>query len=383
MSIDNVTTNRGYELPNKDNSPAYDVDRIVAALTAADVDVAALFALTALKAAINSPAFSGSPTAPTQPAAANDNTLATTGHVKSALSAFLNDAEGAIATITELEAALSGEGVVADLMALIALKAPLASPALTGTPTAPTASTATDTTQLATTAFVQAIRAAIVSTAPTSLDTLAKMATAIGNDPNFVATITSVLGGKASLDSPAFTGTPTVPNQAAGNNTTRAANTAFVKAAIDIALSTVSTNLASAVAGLVPKTRTVSAGAGLSGGGALDANRTVSLGAAKPITNSTTGTVAADGHDHALGFVASEVYTGSTRDQTSFPLGHIVQVQGTSTRSRNAAFTVYLSSTNTDMYFDSSGGAALSGTWRARGAYTISGNKFTLAQRVA
>ena len=36
------------------------------------------------------------------------------------------------------------------------LKANLASPALTGTPTAPTAATATDTTQIATTAFVQA-----------------------------------------------------------------------------------------------------------------------------------------------------------------------------------------------------------------------------------
>ena len=37
----------------------------------------------------------------------------------------------------------------------LALKAPLASPALTGTPTAPTAATTTSTTQLATTAFVQ------------------------------------------------------------------------------------------------------------------------------------------------------------------------------------------------------------------------------------
>lgn len=38
-------------------------------------------------------------------------------------------------------------------------KAPLASPALTGTPTAPTAATATNTTQVATTAFVRANRA--------------------------------------------------------------------------------------------------------------------------------------------------------------------------------------------------------------------------------
>ena len=42
------------------------------------------------------------------------------------------------------------------LVAVDATKAPLASPALTGTPTAPTATLGTSTTQLATTAFVQA-----------------------------------------------------------------------------------------------------------------------------------------------------------------------------------------------------------------------------------
>ena len=50
--------------------------------------------------------------------------------------------------------------VLADIgaatSASVALKAPLASPALTGTPTAPTAAAATNTTQIATTAFVVA-----------------------------------------------------------------------------------------------------------------------------------------------------------------------------------------------------------------------------------
>ena len=46
-------------------------------------------------------------------------------------------------------------------------KAPLASPALTGTPTAPTATAGTDTTQIATTAFVKsAISSAASSTTP-------------------------------------------------------------------------------------------------------------------------------------------------------------------------------------------------------------------------
>ena len=44
----------------------------------------------------------------------------------------------------------------------LALKAPLASPALSGTPTAPTAAAGTNTTQLATTAFVQTANAADV-----------------------------------------------------------------------------------------------------------------------------------------------------------------------------------------------------------------------------
>lgn len=44
---------------------------------------------------------------------------------------------------------------VTNLVTDLAAKAPLASPALTGTPTAPTASAATNTTQIATTAFVQ------------------------------------------------------------------------------------------------------------------------------------------------------------------------------------------------------------------------------------
>ena len=43
-----------------------------------------------------------------------------------------------------------------DLNTALGLKAPLASPALTGTPTAPTAAQGTNTTQIATTAFVQA-----------------------------------------------------------------------------------------------------------------------------------------------------------------------------------------------------------------------------------
>lgn len=76
--------------------------------------------------------------------------------------------------------------------------APLASPALTGTPTAPTAAVATNTTQVATTAFVQAAISALVNGAGGALDTLKELADALGNDPNFATTITNGLAGKLS-----------------------------------------------------------------------------------------------------------------------------------------------------------------------------------------
>ena len=86
---------------------------------------------------------------------------------------------------------------VINLVAALAAKAPLASPAFSGAPTAPTAAGGTNTTQLATTAFVRAELAALVASSPSSLDTLNELATALGNDPNFASTITALIGAKA------------------------------------------------------------------------------------------------------------------------------------------------------------------------------------------
>jgi Major tropism determinant N-terminal domain len=92
----------------------------------------------------------------------------------------------------------------------VALKAPLASPALTGVPTAPTAAAATNTTQVATTAYVRGEVAALVNSAGATLDTLGEIATALGNDANLSATLTASIGLKAPIASPTFTGTVTV-----------------------------------------------------------------------------------------------------------------------------------------------------------------------------
>lgn len=82
-----------------------------------------------------SPAFTGTPTAPTATAGTNTTQISTTAFVAAAIAAIS-----------------------------YAAYAPLASPALTGTPTAPTAAPATNTTQVATTAFVTAAIGAITLT---------------------------------------------------------------------------------------------------------------------------------------------------------------------------------------------------------------------------
>ena len=63
--------------------------------------------------------------------------------------------------ITSAETWTAAHWTATTEAAELALKAPLASPALTGTPTAPTAATGTNTTQIATTAFVMAEVAAL------------------------------------------------------------------------------------------------------------------------------------------------------------------------------------------------------------------------------
>lgn len=81
----------------------------------------------------------------------------------------------------------------------LALKAPLASPALTGTPTAPTASTATNTTQVATTAFVQANQALDLKKASNLSDltntTTARSNLGLGSIATQAASAVNITGG--------------------------------------------------------------------------------------------------------------------------------------------------------------------------------------------
>lgn len=86
---------------------------------------------------------------------------------------------------------------VKDVMSKTQTKAPLDSPALTGTPTAPTPETTAAGPEIAT---VAAKVAQLVGSAQEALDTLKALADALGNDPNFATTITNMIAVKQPLD---------------------------------------------------------------------------------------------------------------------------------------------------------------------------------------
>lgn len=300
--------------------------------THAQSDVTNLTTDLAAKAPLASPTFTGTPAAPTATSGTNTTQLATTAFVQTGLGTKANTSHThAQSDITNLTTDLSNKqpldsdlttiagidsgtsaGVIgtegtgwmkrsyAAVKTSLALtksdvglgsvdntsdaakpvsnatqtalnaKADLASPALTGTPTAPTAAAGTDTTQIATTAFVkagldtkqpldadlttiagltattdniiQSKAGAWASRTPAQFKTdlaLVKADVGLGSVDNTsdaskpVSTAQqAALDLKANLASPALTGTPTAPTATAGTNTTQIATTAFVTNAV-------------------------------------------------------------------------------------------------------------------------------------------------------
>jgi hypothetical protein len=171
---------------------------------------------TANFAPINSPAFTGVPTAPTAAAGSQSGQLATTAFVHNAVVASttgvasFNTRTGAITLVT---ADVTGAG-----------GAPLASPAFTGNPTAPTPVTGNSSASIATTAFVMNELATLPAAPVTSFNT--RTGAIVLN----TADITGAGGAPAA--SPTFTGTPVAPTAAQTDSSTTLATTAFVHAAV-------------------------------------------------------------------------------------------------------------------------------------------------------
>ena len=148
--------------------------------------------------------------------------------------------------------------------------APLASPALTGTPTAPTAAEGTNTDQIATTSFVKTACDAIAASLASAFEfkgvvaDLDALEAITGQQAGDVYQVTNAgtgktnaefvwvdgdpsgswvelgtvvdLSGYAPLASPAFTGTPTAPTATVGTDTTQIATTEFVNDSVEAAL---------------------------------------------------------------------------------------------------------------------------------------------------
>jgi hypothetical protein len=205
----------------KDTLPSGNSNKIVKG-TELDTEFTAIASAIASKADLNSPALTGTPTAPTAASGTNTTQLATTAFVTAERSASITLTNKTITSPT------------------------ISDPTITGVPTAPTASPGTNTTQLATTAFVTA---AITSgTGALGLGTIAtqnanNVAITGGTITGLSSPLPTASGGTGTTSttgtgsnvfsaSPALTGTPTAPTASFGTNTTQLATTAFVTAAI-------------------------------------------------------------------------------------------------------------------------------------------------------
>lgn len=123
------------------------------------------------RAPLASPTFTGVPAAPTAAANTNTTQLATTAYVVGQAATVAPLIDGTAAVGTSLLYARQDHVHPTDTS-----RAPLASPALTGVPTAPTATAGTNTTQIATTAFVTAAIPAFATNAQTQTGTSTTLA---------------------------------------------------------------------------------------------------------------------------------------------------------------------------------------------------------------
>jgi hypothetical protein len=172
----------------------------------------------ASKADLASPTFTGVPLAPTASPGTNTTQIATTAFVTAAVSASTGATWGSItgtlSSQTDLQSALDAKLSTATAASTYA---PLASPALTGNPTAPTPLTADNDTSIATTAFVKA--QGYLTSAPV---------TSVAGRTGAVTLAVADVSGAAPLASPSLTGTPLSTTAAADTNTTQIATTAYV-----------------------------------------------------------------------------------------------------------------------------------------------------------
>jgi len=188
----------------------------------------------------NSPTLLGIPVAPTASVNTNTSQIATTGFVVGQAGTASPLVNGTLSVGTSLLYSRQDHVHPTDTT-----RAPLNSPAFTGTPTAPTAASATNNTQVATTAFVRTAVSNLggsgsassvswenVTNTPTTLSGYGITdALTLSSSSNFVlsSTASNIYALKNSAQ---LTGVPTAPTASAGSNTTQIATTEFVTFAV-------------------------------------------------------------------------------------------------------------------------------------------------------
>lgn len=172
-------------------------------------------------ATLASPNFTGTPTAPTQPNGTNNQSLATTAYVVSAVTAATT---GVVSFNTRTGAVVLNSGDVASALGYTPYNA--ANPA--GYITSATAP-------------VQSVfgRTGAVSLQASDVTTALGFTPYNASNPSGYITITA-LSPYAALASPTFTGVPSAPTATTGTNTTQIATTQFVQTAISASVSGVS-----------------------------------------------------------------------------------------------------------------------------------------------
>lgn len=154
-------------------------------------------------APINSPAFTGTPLAPTATASDNSQAIATTAFVAAAVAALVDSTPPTLDTLKELAVALGEDpNFATTITTALGLKAPLASPSFTGSPTAPTQTAGDNSTKLSTTEFVATAIAAL------SLGTASQKAAGTLAGQVLLLAANNKL---PALDGSALTGLPSAP----------------------------------------------------------------------------------------------------------------------------------------------------------------------------
>jgi hypothetical protein len=195
-------------LENVDNTS--DANKPVSTATQTELDAKLASATAATTyAPLDSPALTGTPTAPTATAGTNSTQVATTAYADAAVAALVDAAPETLNTLNELAAALGDDASFSTTVSTsIGLKAPLESPTFTGT--------------------VAGITKSMVGLG--DVDNTADSA-----KPVSTATQTA-LDLKSPAASPTFTGTVTLPQgKLTGGSTTVSANTATTVSTVALA----------------------------------------------------------------------------------------------------------------------------------------------------